>query len=96
MHFPCPNQQVDIRVDVQRLRQLIGGRLALIRSGASVAEAAVPWPQLPTGSTPPAGQAAAGQGQRKGQVRLARRLFDSAEREEMPDVAAVWAFMRHL
>lgn len=88
-------QQVDVRVDVPRLRQLIAGRLALIRSGAGVTEAALPWPQL-LSYAPPISQAQGAQQQQRGQVRLANRLFDSGKPENMPDVASVWAYMRHL
>lgn len=83
--LPC---QVDIRVDVEALRQLVAGRLVAIRSGASVAEAALPWPRLP--DPPPASakaQAPAGQ-------RLVARLLDSGAPEQLPDVAAVWAHLR--
>ncbi len=35
---------VDVVVDVEALRELIAGRLRLIREGASVVEARLPWP----------------------------------------------------
>lgn len=35
---------VDVVVDVQALQRLIAGRLELIRAGASVARARLPWP----------------------------------------------------
>lgn len=35
---------VDVAVDVAALRQLIAGRLELIRGGASVVQARLPWP----------------------------------------------------
>ncbi|PRW57354.1 DUF563 domain [Chlorella sorokiniana] len=91
---------VDIRVDVPRLRQLIAGRLALIRSGASVGEAALPWPQLLSPVAPPPQAQATHQPpppqRRRAQVRLANRLFDSGVPEDMPDVADVWSYVRHL
>ena len=36
---------VDVVADIGALRQLIAGRLALIRSGATVPQAALPWPE---------------------------------------------------
>ena len=83
-------QQVDIRVDVQALRSLVAGRLAAIRGGASVAEAALPWPRLPD-PAPASAKAQAPVG--RAESRLAARLLDSGAPEELPDVAAVWSYL---
>lgn len=94
---PSATPQVDIRVDVPRLRQLIAGRLALIRSGASLPEAALPWPHLHGSAEPPKQEPTAqAQPQQRRQVRLTARLFDTGVPELMPDVADVWAYVRHL
>lgn len=70
-------------MDVAALRDLIRGRLALIRTGASVAEAALPWPR----PEEPASAAAAPKP-------LARQAAGSQFGAGLPpkeSAAAVWA-----
>lgn len=76
---------VDVRVDVAALRALVAGRLALIRGGASVAEAALPWPAV-------TGVAAAGQPPPQQQQPPAGkpRLFEAQGVELLPTQEQVW------
>ncbi len=71
-----------LRVDVAALRQLIAGRLQLIRGGASVEEAALPWPTIAGAAASPASAASAGR-------RPPPSLFPGSG-EVLPSVEAVW------
>lgn len=73
--------QVDVRVDVAALRQLIAGRLQLIRSGASVEEAALPWPTIAEAAPSPAVAGVARQ--------TPASLFPGGG-EVLPSAEAVW------
>ncbi len=74
---------VDLRINTTALRALLAEAVPLIRAGASMAEAALPWPLLPWGpaQTAPAAEAAqqAGGGPTGGRPpprQLAKRLLD--------------------
>ncbi|KAL4452082.1 hypothetical protein ABPG75_007744 [Micractinium tetrahymenae] len=85
---------VDLHVNVTALRALLAEAVPHIRAGASVAEAALPWPHLPWGPLRPAPAAEAGyemQGAPAGgspPVRqLAKRLLDvDPSPDRLPDV----------
>ena len=69
--------QVDIRVDVAALRELVGGRLERIRAGASVREAELPWPLIQTKQPPASAPNRPPQPPANHQAAKPRRLFDS-------------------
>lgn len=88
---------VDLRVDTAALRALLAEAVPRLRAGASVAEAALPWPHLPWGpaaATPAAGPAqpwgTGAAGTRPQPYQLAKRLLDvDPSPDRLPD-ADIW------
>lgn len=70
---------VDLHVDIPALRALLASRLPLLRGGASVAEAALPWPSIAVGDGAP---------RRDPPV---QRLFAGRRQAPLPAADAVWA-----
>lgn len=74
---------IDLRINTTALRALLAEAVPLIRAGASMAEAALPWPLLPWGPAQTAPVAEAAQqasggpaGGRPPLRQLAKRLLD--------------------
>lgn len=70
---------VDLHVDTAALRALLASRLPLLRGGARVAEAALPWPSIAVGDAAPRQRQPVG------------RLFGTRPQAPLPAADAVWA-----